>query len=237
MLIRTGRLHLAFLTSIVAVVFTISATQGANAASAQVNVLTYHNNVRRNGLNWKEAILTPSKVKAGIFGKLFSLPVDGYIYAQPLYVLGLNIPGKGIHNVGFVATEYDSVYAFAAGNPNGGNPLWRKTLIDPANITSVSSSALGCTDLVPEVGITGTPVINLTTKTLYVVSAAFNSNTSEYFQQLHALDLRTGAEKFNGPVTISASVPAPGRRRRRYGWQGQCDFRSEDGESARRAPA
>ena len=210
-LIRAGRLRLAFLTSIIAVAFTISATPGANAASTPVNVLTYHNNSARTGLNWNETTLTLSKVKAGIFGKLFSLPVDGYIYAEPLYVSALNIPGKGIHNVVFVVTEHDSVYAFAAENPNGGNPLWKKTLIDPTNgITTVSSSALGCSDLVPEVGITSTPVINLTTKTLYVVSAAFNSNTSEYFQQLHALDLGTGAEKFNGPVTISAAVPGSG---------------------------
>ena len=216
---RAGRLRPAFLTSIIAVVFTISATPGANAASTPVNVLTYHNNSARSGLNWNETTLTLSKVKAGIFGKLFSLPVDGYIYAEPLYVSGLNIPGKGINNVIFVATEHDSVYAFAAGNPNGGNPLWKKTLIDPTNgITTVSSSALDCFDISPEVGITSTPVIDLTTKTLYVVSAAFNSKTSEYFQQLHALDLSTGAEKFNGPVTISASVPGTG-----YGDGGDTD--------------
>jgi hypothetical protein len=220
-LILRGRLLLAFVTTIIAVAFTIVMTIGVDAASAQVNVLTYHNNIRRNGLNWNETILTPSKVKAGIFGKLFSLPVDGFIYAEPLYVSGLNIPGKGIHNVVFVATEHDSVYAFAAGNPNGGNPLWKKTLIDPANgITTVSSSALGCGDLVPEVGITSTPVINLTTKTLYVVSATFNSSTSEYSQQLHALDLRTGAEKFGGPVQINAAVPGTG-----YGDGGDTDGR------------
>jgi hypothetical protein len=113
------------------------------------------------------------------------------------------------------------VYAFASGNPNGGNPLWKKTLIDPTKgITTVSSSALNCDNISPEIGITSTPVINLTTKTLYVVSAAFNSNTSEYFQQLHALDLGTGAEKFNGPVTISASVPGTG-----YGDGGDTDGR------------
>jgi hypothetical protein len=202
-----------------AILSAVFATTQRVSAATPVNVLTYHNNISRTGLNWNEAVLTPSNVAPGTFGKLFSVAVDGYIYAEPLYVSSLNIPGKGIHNVVFIATEHDSIYAFAAGNPNGGKPLWKKSLIDPAHgITTVSSAALNCTDLVPEIGITGTPVIDATTETLYVVSAAFNSNTSEYIQRLHALDLRTGAEKFGGPVKISAAVRGTG-----YGNGGDTD--------------
>jgi hypothetical protein len=96
MLIRSGRLHLAFLTSIIAVVFTISAMPDANAASKPVNVLTYYNNKARSGLNWDETTPTLSKVKAGIFGNCFRSR-GCYIHAEPVYVSGLNIPGKEIH--------------------------------------------------------------------------------------------------------------------------------------------
>ncbi len=191
----------------------------AGATSTPVNVLTYHNHVNRNGLNWNETILTPSNVAPGNFGKLFSVPVDGYVYAEPLFVSNLNIPGQGFFNTVFVATEHDSVYAIAGGGPNRGKILWKKSLTNPAGgITTISSTQLGCTDLVPEVGITGTPVIDLTTGTLYVVAATFNSNTSTFNQHLHALDIRTGAEKFGGPVKIAAAVPGTG-----YGDGGDTD--------------
>ena len=198
-------------TAIVAAILATTTSQPVNAATSSVDVLTYHNDIRRSGLNRNEQILTPSNVAAGTFGKLFSDAVDGYIYAEPLYVSNLSIPGKGIHNVVFVATEHDSIYALAAGGPNGGKPLWKKSLIDPAHgITTVSSAALICTDISPEYGITGTPVIDPTTQTLYAVSAEFNSNTLHYIQKLHALDLHTGAEKLGGPVKITAAVPGTG---------------------------
>ena len=101
-------------------------------------VLTYHNDNARTGQNLQESVLTPANVNAVQFGKLFSLPVDGYIYAQPLYMADLNIGGQ-LHNVAFVATEHDSVYAFDADNP-GAAPLWHTSFIDPAaGVTTVDS--------------------------------------------------------------------------------------------------
>jgi hypothetical protein len=178
---------------------------------AQVNVTTYHNDNARDGQNLSESLLTPANVNAGQFGRLFVQPVDGYVYAQPLYVSNLQIAG-GTHNVVFVATEHDGVYAFDADNNSGSNagPLWYLSLINPAaGITTVNSETdFNCSDISPEVGITGTPVIDLSSNTLYVVA-----NTKEngvFFQRLHALDITSGAEKFGGPIAIQASVPGTG---------------------------
>ena len=168
---------------------------------AQVNVTTYHNDNARDGQNLSESLLTPANVNAGQFGLLFVQPVDGYVYAQPLYVSNLQIAG-GTHNVVFVATEHDGVYAFDADNNSGSNagPLWYLSLINPAaGITTVNSATdFNCSDISPEVGITGTPVIDLSSNTLYVVA-----NTKEngvFFQRLHALDITSGAEKFGGAI-------------------------------------
>src|SRR5262252_8880002 len=99
-------------------------------ALAQVNVLTYHNNNVRTGENLNEILLTPANVNSNTFGKLFRYDVDGYVYAQPLYVSGMNIPGQGVHNVLFIATQHDTVYAFDADSTNGpGNGLlWQTNL-------------------------------------------------------------------------------------------------------------
>lgn len=191
------------------------------STQAQVSVTTYHNDNARTGLNANETILTPAKVQvAGQFGKLFSQPVDGYVYAQPLYVARVNIAGKGTHNVVFVATEGDTVYAFDADNNTGTNasPLWQASLIDndhgvPIGVTAttVSSSDVSCTDLVPQIGITGTPVIDFSTRIMYV--EAKSKEDGHIVHRLHALDIGSGAEKntqdptFPKPVVITASVP------------------------------
>ncbi|MGD0505292.1 MAG: chitobiase/beta-hexosaminidase C-terminal domain-containing protein [Steroidobacteraceae bacterium] len=174
------------------------------ALHAQVNVTMYHNDTARTGQNTQETILTPSNVNSTQFGKLFSAPVDGAVYAQPLYLSAINFAG-GTHNVLFVVTEHDSVYAIDA---DSGTIYLHVSLI-PAGGTTVSSSAdLKCEDLVPEVGITGTPVIDRVGGTLYVVAKSkLNGSIVQY---LHALDVTTLAEKFNGPVQIQAQVPGTG---------------------------
>ncbi|HXM65052.1 MAG TPA: fibronectin type III domain-containing protein [Terriglobales bacterium] len=171
------------------------------ALQAQVNVTTYHNDTSRTGQNTQETILTPANVNSSQFGKLFTVSVDGYVYAQPLYLSNVTIAG-GTHNVLYVATEHDSLYAIDAGS---GTIYWQISLIPSGGSTVNSSTDLGCGDLVPEVGITGTPVIDPTTGTIYVVAKSkVNGNLVQY---LHAIDVGTAVEKFSGPVFIQATVP------------------------------
>ena len=186
---------------------------------AQTPVVTQHNNNARTGAYTTETLLTPGNVNSTTFGKLFSLPVDGRVYAQPLYVPALAIPGKGTHNVLFVATEHDSIYAFDADSYGGSTaaPLWKITLLDAAHgaaagATTVPNGDLSTSDIVPEIGITGTPVIDLTTNTMYVVGKTKEGTTASptYVQRLHAIDITTGAEKFGGPVALSGSVSGTG---------------------------
>lgn len=188
----------------------ISNTSGTAQLSVRYGVLTYHNDIARTGQNINETVLTTANVNKTNFGKKFSQPVDGYIYAQPLYLPGRNIPGKGIHNVIYAFTEHDSVYAFDADSNTGVNstPLWKTSLIPAGGSTVSSGNDTGCGDLVPEIGITSTPVIDPTTDTMYVISKTKESG--KFFQRLHALDVNTGAEKFGGPVTITASVSGTG---------------------------
>ena len=159
-----------------------------------------------------ERSLTPSNVNAGTFGKLFAFAVDGDLYAQPLFLPGLQIPRKGRHDVLFVATEHDSVYAFdAAGNPRA--PLWKVSFTDASRqVTPVPAEAVQCPFINPDVGITSTPVIDRQTGTLYVLArtAEVDSHgTLRFWQRLHALDVLTGREKLGGPVVIRASVTRP----------------------------
>jgi flagellar biosynthesis/type III secretory pathway chaperone len=172
---------------------------------AQVNVTTYHYDTARTGANIHETILTPANVNSTQFGKLFSVPVDNYVYAQPLYLSGVNIAG-GVHNVLYVATENDSVYAIDADT----GTLYAHASLIPAGGSPMNTyTDIGCGDIeTGQQGITGTPVIDPTTGTLYVV--ALSKVNGAFFQYLHALDVTTLAEKFNGPVSIKATVPGTG---------------------------
>ncbi len=176
------------------------------SASAQTSILTQHYDNARTGQNTNETILTPANVSASMsFGKLFTLPVTGYVYAQPLYVPGVVIPGQGTHNVLYVATEHDLVYAFDADTP--GAALWTVSFLSNG-VTTVPNGDVDTGDIVPEIGITGTPAIDPQTNTLYVV--VNTKENGQYPYRLHALDITTGAEKFGGPILLSASVPGTG---------------------------
>ena len=191
---RTGACHIGF---VAVVVFCTSSI----ALQGQVNVTTYHNDNARTGQNTQETILTPGNVNSGQFGKLFSVPVDGWVYAQPLYLSNVYIAG-GTYNVLYVATEHDSLYAI---NADSGTIFWQISLIPSGGSTVSSSKDLQCPDLVPEIGITGTPVIDTSTGTIYLV--AKSKVNGSIVQYLHAIDVVTAAEKFGGPVSIQASVP------------------------------
>jgi len=170
-----------------------------------VAVYTHKYDNTRQGANVSETILTPTNVTSTTFGKLFTLNVDGYIFGQPLYVPNLTIKGA-VHNVVYVATEHDSVYAFDADSSNNTAPLWKVSfLVNGA--TTVPTGDVGST-IFPEIGITSTPVIDPVSATIYVV--AETKENGNYFHRLHALDLTTGAEKFGGPVPIQASVAGTG---------------------------
>src|SRR5579863_4086915 len=173
------------------------------AAFAQTPILTQHYDNARDGQNTSETILTLANVNSTTFGKLFALGVDGQVYAQPLYVPGVAIPGQGTHNVLYVETENDSVYAFDA--DAGGAPLWQVTFLVNGATTLSTSDVGGTQDINPEIGVTGTPVIDLSTNTLYVV--ANTKESGSYVYRLHALNIMTGAEKFGGPVQLIASAP------------------------------
>ncbi|MHB8474447.1 MAG: hypothetical protein ACYC9K_11285 [Sulfuricaulis sp.] len=182
----------------------------ARSSSASVTVkflsgvLTYHNDNTRSGQYLQEKILTPGNVNTTTFGKIFSFSVDGAVYAQPLYISNVPIAGL-LHNVIFVATEHNSVYAFDADSKTD-VPLWHTSFIDPAKgITTVPSIDTNCADINPEIGITSTPVIDPATGILYVVAMTKENGT--YAHRIHALDITTGNEKFGTGMKIQASVP------------------------------
>ena len=181
----------------------MTAASGGMSGSATItvgaNVATWHNDNQRSGLNAAEGILTPQNVTSATFGKLFSYTVDGYIYGQPLLVSNLTVNGA-LHNVVFVATETDNVYAFDASNFTSNAPLWQVSLLQPGESLITNAS------IQPSIGVTSTPAIDLTTNTMYVVSTQTSPATSGTFR-LHALDITTGQEKFGGPVLVKAQVP------------------------------
>ncbi len=169
-------------------------------------VLTYHNDNSRTGQNLNESVLSPANVTQSKFGKLFSYPLDGQVFAQPLYVYKVPIDGQN-HNVIYVATEHDTVYAFDADN-KASSALWSVSFLNSAEgVTPIPSSDLD-SPINPEIGVTSTPVIDGNSGTLYVLAAT--KENGNYVHRLHALDITSGAEKFGGPVVIQGSVPGSG---------------------------
>ncbi len=168
----------------------------AGAGRAQTNVLTQHNDNNRDGLNASEATLTPPSVSGGQFGMLFKVVVDDQVYSQPLYVANLGIAG-GTHNVLFVATTNNSVYAFDADN---GKQYWHVNL---GSAFTIANGGFTCKDVLGDSGIMSTPVIDPGTGTLYVVAQTWTNNTATH--QLHALKLATGAEASGSPVVVTAN--------------------------------
>jgi hypothetical protein len=184
------------------------------SAFAQTNVVTQHNDAARTGANLDETILTTTNVNVSQFGKIFERTVDDEIYAQPLYVAGVNVPGVGTRNVVYVATNSDSVYAFDADTPTASAPLWRVNYtnaaagIVPISHTDVGQSCGTYADFAGNIGITGTPVIDSVAQTMYFVTRTKENGT--FVQRLHAIDIRDGSERPNSPRLIQASVVGTG---------------------------
>jgi hypothetical protein len=210
--------HTIVATSVVNPSLSASATVGITGLAG---VYTYHNDNARDGANSQEYALTPSTVNTTYFGKLFSCPVDGAIYAQPLWVANLTVNGAP-HNVVIVATEHDSLFAFDA-DANPCVQLWKVSLIDAAHGATAGETTVpagtsgnligqGDGDISPEVGVTGTPVIDPVSGTLYVVSKSVSTSgsTHTFYQRLHAIDSTTGNEKTGSPVTIAGTYPGTG---------------------------
>lgn len=179
------------------------------ASAGPSNVTMWRYDMGRTGQMLTETALTPSNVNSKSFGKLYAYPVDGYVYAQPLYLAGITLSGQK-RNVVFIATQHDSIYAFDADRDQ---LLWKASLIDTAHgaaagATTVPSGDIDSSDIVPEIGITGTPVIDSSNGVLYVV--AKSKESSNYVQRLHALDIYTGDERSGSPVVVQASVPGNG---------------------------
>jgi hypothetical protein len=177
----------------------------AASAARATDVTTFHNDSARTGQNLQEAILTPANVNSSTFGKLFTAILDGVIDAQPLYLSGVTIPGQGTHNVLYVVTENDSVYALDA---DVGTTLWHISVLEAGETPSDNR---GCGQITPQIGITSTPVIDRSSGpdgTIYVVAMSKASGT--YYQRVHALDLTTGQEELGGPVTVQATYPGTG---------------------------
>ena len=226
-----------------------NATLDVTAPSAAVDVITYHNDNARTGQNLKETTLTLSNVNPKTFGLRKIITLNGKVDAQPLFLSGVAIAGQGAHDVVYVVTEHDNVYALDSAT---GAVLWQVSTLSNGETTSDTH---GCDQVSPEIGITSTPVIDRTrgpNGAIYVVAMSKNSGGS-YFQRLYALDVTSGAQLFGGPHTITASYPGtgdhssggnvlfdPGQYKERAGllmiggniyttWASHCDFRPYTG--------
>jgi uncharacterized protein (TIGR03437 family) len=198
------RLGSKTLASIFSIVVTAVSLASAQSTASTVNVSSANYGTQRTNANPLETILNGQSVTSTGFGRIGTLGVDGQIYAQPLYIHDVNIPGQGIHNVVYVVTMHDTVYAFDADTLSG-TPLWKVNLG-----ASVPSSLLYTqfVDISPEVGILSTPVIDVSGGIMYLVAETYESGTCIF--RLHALSVATGQEMQQGPVVIQASVPGIG---------------------------
>jgi hypothetical protein len=185
---------------------TLAVATRTGFSSVAVDVTTYHNDNARTGQNLNETVLTLTTVSSSTFGKTGFFPVDGKVDAQPLFLSGVAIPGLGTHDVLYVVTEHDSVYALDAA---GGRVLWHVSMLGSGETTS---DARGCDQVTPEIGVTSTPVIDRSSGPngmIYVVAMSRNGSGT-YFQRLHALDVTSGAELLGGPKSIQGSFPGTG---------------------------
>src|SRR5579872_6021689 len=195
--------------------YQIGAPADAATTAQTPSVLTYHYDNLRTGANTTETTLTPSNVNVSTFGKLYSFPVDSLIYGQPLYVSNLQIAG-GIHNVVFVITENNSIYAFDADNKVS-TPLWHTKANIPVPCSAsqpVPGSNCNLVYLTSVIGITSTPVIDLSQGThgaIYVEARTNPNNAGKYHHVLHKYDLSTGKDMPGSPVQINGSVPGNGK--------------------------
>ena len=200
-----GSLFTVIVTNSAGSVTSVPASLTVNPAQT-TDVATFHNDPARTGQDLTETILTPGNVSSATFAKLGFLAVDGVVDAQPLYLSNVTMPSLGTHNVLYVSTENDSVYAFDA---TTGQNLWQVSALGSGEFPSDDRS---CSQVAPESGITSTPVIDRTRGphgVIYLVAMSKDSG-GHYFQRVHALDLTTGAEMFGGPTTIQASYPGTG---------------------------
>jgi FG-GAP-like repeat/Abnormal spindle-like microcephaly-assoc'd, ASPM-SPD-2-Hydin len=194
----------------------ITATSTANTTqswsvplivTAYAGTFVYHNDNGRTGQNLNETVLTTGNVNSAQFGKIFTYPVDGQIYAEPLYVQAVNVAGAGVHNVVYVATENDSLYALDADGITS-TPLWQLSLIPAGGQVLGIADIGGCSNISPQIGITSTPVIDPVTNTIFLVarSKIVSGGVTTYYQYLHAIDITSGVERASSPVAIQASV-------------------------------
>lgn len=198
--------RLSFLRPSLIACFGLCFLAASSICAISQQVLTYHYNNARTGTNFSESILTLTNVNSSTFGKLFTLPADGLVDAEPLYLSAVPIAGSGTHNLVIVATEHDSVYAYDA---DTGTKIWQISTLKSGETTSDDR---GCSQVTPEIGITSTPVISRPTGSngvIYVVAMSKDS-AGDYHQRLHALDATTGNELLNGPVEIAAKYPGTG---------------------------
>jgi hypothetical protein len=178
----------------------------SSTGNSTTDVVTHHNDIARTGQNLTETILNLGNVTSAKFGKVGFYAVDGLVDAQPLYVSSVAVPGNGTHKLLIVATEHDSVYAF---DVESGNVIWQTSALQPGETTS---DTRGCTQVIPEIGITSTPVIDRSRGTngiVYVAAMSKDAKTN-YHQRVHALDLALGTELFGGPIEVQAKYPGQG---------------------------